>query len=294
MTEGVDYSFSSPSAAGLAAAGKHFAGRYVGPGWGKFLTPSERDALFAAGLDIFLLAEGAAGDAAGGYNVGVQHAQLALAHARQLGAPDSAAIYFAVDYDVVKGGWDAPREYLRGAGSVLGPARVGVYGEHDVMVWAQRDAVAAWLFQTYAWSAGRWFAGNHIEQYLNGVTVAGGEVDLCRSMTADFGQWRADGANPGEIFPGPPTLEDEDMKLYLVNAPGDPGVWLSNGIIRRGVSSQAEAEGWLAQGAIRYADVDLAWYGVPVAVAPPTSGGGPAVLVPHTHPGGETGPAQPE
>jgi hypothetical protein len=209
IADGVDYSFARPSPAGLYAAGKRFAGRYVGPGSGKLLEPAERDALFAAGLDIFLLAEGNADSAAGGYSVGVSHAQQALAASRALGAPESTAIYFAVDYDVSSKGWDAPREYLRGAGSVIGPARVGVYGEYDVMGWAARDGVAAWFFQTYAWSAGRWYAGNHVEQYLNGQIVAGGEVDLCRSMLAEFGQWRAkpaaqegDNMFMGQIPPG--------------------------------------------------------------------------------------------
>lgn len=263
MAEGVDYSFASPSAAGLAAAGKKFAGRYVGPGSGKFLTIPERDALFANGLDIFLLAEGSVDSALGGWSVGVDHARQARDHARSLGAPDSTAIYFAVDYDVSSKGWTAPRDYLAGAGSVLGPGRVGVYGEYDVMGWAQRDGVAAWFFQTYAWSSGQWFAGNHVEQYHNGVIVAGGEVDLCRSKQPNFGQWRADGADPGQIFPDFPghEAEDEDMKLYLVSAPNDPAVWLSNGIYRRGLASQAEIEGWLLQGAIRYENVELAWYG---------------------------------
>lgn len=61
------------------------------------------------------------------------------------------------------------------------------------------------------------------------------------------------------------TTGDGDM-LYLVNAPNDFALWLSNGIIRRGVSTQAEAQGWLDQGAVRYENVDLDWYGVPVDV----------------------------
>jgi len=192
MTEGVDYAFPPlPSAQGLADAGKRFAGRYVGPGSGKFLTPPERDALFANGLSIFLLAEGSDDSASGGYNVGHQHAILARDHAKQLGAPDSTAIYFAVDYDVDQWGWPMARDYLRGACDVLGVGRVGVYGKRDVMAWAARDRAASWFFQTYAWSYGQWWSGNHVEQYLNGVQVAGGDVDLCRAKQSNFGQWAA-------------------------------------------------------------------------------------------------------
>lgn len=195
MTEGVDYAFPPlPTARGLADVGKRFAGRYVGPGSGKFLTAPERDALFAEGIDIFLLVEGEADSARGGRPVGQQHAQLALDHARSLGAPvDRLAFYHAVDYDLATSDWPTAADYLRGAGDVLGVARVGVYGEHDVMAWAARDGVAAWFFQTYAWSYGAWFAGNHVEQYLNTQQVAGGEVDLCRARQANFGQWSAKG-----------------------------------------------------------------------------------------------------
>lgn len=219
--EGVDYAFPPlPTAAGLAAAGKRFAGRYVGPGSGKFLSPAERDALFVAGLEIFLLAEGAENSAAGGYTVGVVHAREAAAHARHLGAPDSTVIYFAVDYDVQPSGWAGPREYLRGACDVLGRERVGVYGSIEVMGWAQRDRVADWFFQTYAWSFGAWFAGNHLEQYHNNVELDGAKVDLCRSKVDNFGQWRADGRDPGHVFPEFPGIGEDMPKFFRVDQTG--------------------------------------------------------------------------
>jgi hypothetical protein len=58
-----------------------------------------------------------------------------------------------------------------------------------------------------------------------------------------------------------PAPGGDDMALYLVSAPNDPGVWLSNGVTRRSVHNQAEIEGWLGLGAIRYENVDLSWYG---------------------------------
>lgn len=299
MAEGVDYSFSVPSAAGLAAAGKTFAGRYVGPGSGKFLTPAERDALFAHGIDVFLLAEGNADSAAGGYTVGVQHAQMANNHARQLGAPDSTVIYFAVDYDVQPKEWVGPREYLRGACDVLGRDRVGVYGSYNVMAWAQRDAVAAWFFQTYAWSAGQWFTGNHVEQYLNGVNLAGGDVDLCRSMVSYFGQWPANGRDAAEIFPGFHQRGDDMPKFFRVDQGGLIGV--TNGPTWYHLSSDDAVDAALRIWGQTRADIlainehDLVACGQ--QVLPPFAAGGPVgppVLVPHTHTAGVTGPAQPE
>src|SRR5262249_53547601 len=129
MTEGVDFAFAHPSPAGLFAAGKRFAMRYIGPGTdSKHLHAAERDALWGAGLDICLLAEQGAQSALGGYPEGVSEARSALAAARALGAPDSVPIYFAVDFDVTAGQWPTVAAYLGGCGSVIGTSRVGAYG----------------------------------------------------------------------------------------------------------------------------------------------------------------------
>ncbi len=255
QSEGVDYSFARPSPAGLAAAGKTFAGRYVGPGSGKLLTAGERDELLAAGLDIMLLAEGTADGALGGYNMGVYHGELAKAAAQALGAPWDTAIYFAVDFDVTADQWPIVAQYLHGAGFAVGAPQVGVYGGLRAVQWAARDGVADWFFQTYAWSEGQWFPGNHVEQYHNGVQLAGGEVDLCRSVQAEFGQWRAN-----------PAPEMRSSTMYVINAPGDFTLWLSDGFKRKPIYTIEQASSYLAGGAaVRLSDVPLEWYGDPIA-----------------------------
>ncbi len=163
---------------------------YVGPGTsGKHFTTAEVAALHGQGIATVLLVEGTVG--ASGYDTGRSHAQQAVAMAAIRGFP-TRVLYFAVDRDVSVTSWPGAREYLRGAASVVGVGAVGIYGERDAMVWAARDGVASWFFQTFAWSGGAWYPGNHVEQYRNGVNLAGGEVDLCRSMKADFGQWPHD------------------------------------------------------------------------------------------------------
>jgi hypothetical protein len=152
------------------------------------------------------------------------HAQQAVAMANARGFP-TRVLYFAVDRDVTANTWPGARDYLRGAGSVVGVAAVGVYGERDVMVWAARDGVASWFFQTYAWSDynhdGRpeWFAGNHVEQYRNGVALAGGEVDLCRSMEADFGQWPLDATGGDDMTP------EQSQQLSMLATYVPPLAW---------------------------------------------------------------------
>ena len=197
MIEGVDYAFSQPSVTGLAAAGKRFAMRYIGPGTDdKHLHAVERDQIWAAGMQICLLAEGAANSALGGFSVGQDHGRSSLSAARALGAPDSVPIYYAVDFDVTASQWPTAAAYLIGAGSVVGKSRVGIYGGIRAMQWAARDGVASWFFQTFAWSAGQWYAGNHVEQYENDVNLAGGVVDLCRARQPNYGQWAPTGPVP--------------------------------------------------------------------------------------------------
>ncbi|NUR30515.1 MAG: DUF1906 domain-containing protein [Catenulispora sp.] len=192
--EGVDYAFPPfPSPSALVAAGKHFACRYGGPGSdSKQLHASERDALFGAGLGIVANAEGAADGLLGGYSAGVSWARSALDHFGALGLPASRPIYLSADFDMTSGQWSTVANGLRGAASVLGLSRVGVYGGYNAMVWARRDGVARWFWQTYAWSGGRWAAGNHIEQYKIGATIGGADCDLNRAMVPDFGQWTGD------------------------------------------------------------------------------------------------------
>lgn len=189
MAEGVDYAGDRPDPRQLAAAGKTFVVRYGGPGgaW-KHIDAAEAAALAAAGLAIVANAEGAA-DGLRGRDAGVSWARDAEQHFRALGMPAGRPIYLSADWDVTAAQWPQVADALRGAASVLGAARVGVYGGYRAVTWARRDGVARWFWQTYAWSSGRWAEGNHIEQYRNGVALAGGTVDLNRSLTGDFGQW---------------------------------------------------------------------------------------------------------
>lgn len=190
MSEGVDYSSMHPSPQGLVAAGKQFVIRYGGPGgtW-KHITSTEAKELLSVGLALVANAEGTADGLLQGWNAGVNWASSALAHFSRLGMPSTRPIYLSVDFDCSASQWPLVAAALRGAASIIGLGRVGVYGSYDVMHWAKRDNVARWYWQTYAWSGGRWAAHNHIEQYKNHVSLAGGTVDLCRSKVADFGQW---------------------------------------------------------------------------------------------------------
>jgi hypothetical protein len=187
--EGVDYADARPSPSGLYAAGKRFAVRYGGPGRdSKQLHSAELAALRAAGLDVVANAEGAA-DGYRGRDAGRAWAISARDHFTALGMPADRPIYFSVDWDADSADWAAIDAALRGSAEILGAARVGVYGSYDVIAHCVAAGTARWFWQTYAWSGGRWHPRAHIQQYKNGVTVAGGSVDLNRAITADYGQW---------------------------------------------------------------------------------------------------------
>lgn len=199
--EGVDYSGDHPDPRGLYVAGKRFACRYVGPGgaW-KQLTAVEARALTDAGLSIVCIASGEADGMLGGYATGAQWAKLAHAHAVSLGMPPDRPIYMSCDFDVSAAQWPKVLDCLRGAASVLGTTRVGIYGGYDAIAWAARDRAARWLWQTYAWSEGRWHPAAHAHQYRNHVSLVGGTVDLDRTTVDYIGQWRVgDGSAPGPI-----------------------------------------------------------------------------------------------
>jgi hypothetical protein len=203
--EGVDYSFARPTPSALRAAGKRFAVRYVGPGSAsKHLTAAEVRALAAAGIDVVANAEGAAG-AFKTAAVGKSWATSAWNAARALGMPVNRPIYFSVDWDADSGDWAGIDAALRAAAGVIGGDLVGVYGSYDVIAHCVSAKTAKWFWQTYAWSGGRQHPRANLYQYKNGVTIGGGDLDLTRALTVDYGQW--------DFF-----TTEEDMPLTTADA----------------------------------------------------------------------------
>src|SRR5258708_11753255 len=99
-------------------------------------------------------------------------------------------IYFSVDIDV-----DGAQvlDYFKGVASVIGEARTGGYGSYRLLQYLLNVGAIAWGWQTYAWSGGLWELRAHIQQYQNGMVMAGANVDYDRSIKSDFGQWQVGG-----------------------------------------------------------------------------------------------------
>lgn len=188
---GADYSFGRPSPRALRLAGVKFVVRYVGGSGGKALSRAEYDALVKDGIAVAVVFERYASRALEGYHAGVADAHEALAAVTALGLPGiNRPIYFAVDTDAGarSSTLTAAMEYLRGAVSVLGYGRVGVYGGYKVIHAAMNQRVCPWGWQTLAWSYGTWDPRSHIRQ-VGSMVVDRNIVDKNVAYAVDFGQW---------------------------------------------------------------------------------------------------------
>jgi hypothetical protein len=192
MTLGVDYPWTHPSPAALAAAGAEFAMRYLSTDHTKNLTRAEADALAARGIWSGVVWETTAGRALNGWAAGAADARAAVGQAAACGMPDSRPIYFAVDTDTT---WDKVLPYFQGVASVLPATRVGVYGGIRIVAAAATSGLVDWYWQASAWSGGRWDPRAHIRQ-LGYITIGGVQCDRNESMAADYGQWMPGGRTP--------------------------------------------------------------------------------------------------
>ena len=184
---GLDYSFARPGGAAIKAAGYEFVCRYLASSAGKAITKAEALDLQANGLALVLVFEDYANQALNGQAQGVADAQEALAQANALGFPADRPIYFAVDFDATKAQQAPIDAYLQGAASVIGAARVGIYGGFYVVKRCLDNGTAVWAWQTVAWSGGQVDPRTHI--YQNGDSAFAGGADVDEAKQLDYGQW---------------------------------------------------------------------------------------------------------
>lgn len=186
--KGCDY-VSGPSTLALNRAGIKFVFRYLStPGNPKNLTAAEVKSLHAAGIKIGLVFETTGTTFVGGYMAGQKDAKAALAQAQALGVPKTVPIYMAIDSDPT--GKEAKVvAYIKGAASVLGKARTGVYGGLTAVDACEKANVCDWFWQTLAWSGGNWHPASHVQQYANAQVIGGCQVDLDRAVRMPYGVW---------------------------------------------------------------------------------------------------------
>lgn len=186
--EGVDYSWARPGGKTLKDAGKQFAVRYIPyPGHGgKGLDAGELADLRANGLSVAMVFESYVSRVKEGFGAGAADATESVKQLANLGL-GNIPVYFAVDWDTTEGDQVVIDDYLKGAASVLGLSRVGVYGSYYVCKRCRDNKTATYLWQTYAWSGGQVLDGIHLYQYRNGQNL-NGAVDFTRALQDNYGQ----------------------------------------------------------------------------------------------------------
>lgn len=190
--EGVDFSGPPPTAAALRAAGRDFVLRYARKTGArdKNITAAEAAYWKANRIDVGIVEESVAERALSGRAAGASDATSARSAVRAVGGPDDGGvIYMAVDFQPDGGQMAVVLDYLRGAASVLGFARTGLYGSYKVCQAAKDAGICRFLWQTYAWSGGMVLPGIHLYQYSNSHTLGGVDVDFNRTSVDDWGQW---------------------------------------------------------------------------------------------------------
>lgn len=207
---GLDYSWGRPDLATVAAAGYSFIARYLSYDGGKNISPDEAARIQSLGMDIVLVWETTAKRVLSGWPGGISDAATALGQANTVGLPSTAPIYFAVDYDTPEGDQATIDQYLRGAASVLGPERVGVYGSYYVVERSLTNGSARYGWQTLAWSGGQVSSRAHV--YQDGGQYLG--ADTNRALQPYFGQY-----GPSNPIPVPEnemlTYDDPVVKDIL-------------------------------------------------------------------------------
>jgi hypothetical protein len=171
------------------AVGSTVALRYLSRSSWKVVTRAEHERYQKAGISLALVFEDEGRPDLEGYDAGKADAELALRQALDiLGTPaQPPVIRFAFDSDPT-GRAALSDAYYDGVAAVLTHDRSGPYGGYEICAHAAARGFKS-LWQTYAWSAGRFFLGSTLFQYANGHTVGGVGVDFNHVYGHDFGQW---------------------------------------------------------------------------------------------------------
>jgi hypothetical protein len=180
--QGIDFAWSKPTPSQVKAAGASWIAGYFSNDTSKNLTRSLVSGYLAAGIGVVTVWESTAGRATAGKAAGVADAKAADAQRAACGLGADHVIYFAVDEDT---SWASVQAYFDGVLSVLGAGRTGAYGSYAVVEGAYGHGIH-YLWQTVAWSGGKWSGHASIRQ--PGGTLLGGSADIDQAEVADFGQ----------------------------------------------------------------------------------------------------------
>ena len=207
MATVIDFSASVPSAASIKAAGHDGAVMYISPARESWMgakpvhrpTIDDFDAYGLQAAFVWQYGKEKHPDVMRGWDGGVADAKAAQAQLNEIRCAGHP-VFFAVDFDITLGQWNSSAvEYFRGAASVLGKQRVGIYGHSRVVHWAMEDDVVAvvepgrvlgWV--TRSWSNGKTGADYAVlyQRVHNVPGPDGVQIDVNDVLHPEWG-WRA-------------------------------------------------------------------------------------------------------
>ncbi len=192
----------TPHLPALKSAGVKTVIRYLSPinsGGEKCIKPAEARAVAAAGLRLALVCEGWGDFAHGAISAGAgeRDGGWCASYAATVGAPERAAIFYAVDIDA--GAAQIGKLVLPYFASVRArheaaavKYRVGVYGSGSVLsaVMAAGNADLGWLSCSLGWSgsraylaSGKWMLRQHVPTHVAGIDC---DANDCNGEFGDF------------------------------------------------------------------------------------------------------------
>lgn len=207
----LDFSSGLPTTGSIKAKGHDGVMLYCSPARAQWMTAKQPpqtyiSALKGAGLKFGFVWQYRGGDntfegsdVARGYQGGVEDAKKTQAYLDSVEC-STHPVFFAVDFNATLPQWnDTIVNYFKGAISVLGKQRVGIYGHSRVVSWAQEDSVVADIGngRVLGWVTSSWSNGETGHEYAvlyqkahNITGPEGIQCDVSDIYDSEWG-WRA-------------------------------------------------------------------------------------------------------
>lgn len=192
ILRGIDEAWAKVDPAQAKALGYDFIVGYVSEDESKNLTRDDVDRIHGNDMAVAFVYEYNPQSALGGYSTGTANGNVALQHFQSLGVPPGVACYNAgTDFNVQPGQMSTCLAHETGFAVTMatGGYRAGAYTGYPFGLYLTQHNYSGFIWQTYAWSNGAWLAAAALRQTVNGVYVAGVDVDIDESERIDFGQW---------------------------------------------------------------------------------------------------------
>lgn len=235
---GLDYT-SRIAPAALISAGVVVVARYfTRPSWPKSITAGEIAELRASGMPIVVNFESTADRMRAGAAAGRADAVELRGYMDRFGVPRTGVVaYFSADWDVQPSEVAAVLAYLLAAENVLGDGLVGCYGGLRAVAAAANAGYRIW--QTAAWSGGRWDPRAVMRQTGQSMTVGGvrADVDQITDVGA-LGAWMTGDTDMALTDTQAKQLLDQVNNLYSGffyggSSMGTPGAGGSNSLVAK-------------------------------------------------------------